>query len=71
MKPGDLGSVHRNHKTPLSNPAVEYGILLTCPNEIGKMKIIFTSHTEWIHVTDINLLVRRKDLRKEIQWIAY
>ena len=60
MKPGDLVSVHRHDKTPLSNPAVEYGIVLTCPNEIGKMKIIFTSHTEWIHVTDINLLSKAK-----------
>ena len=59
MKIGDLVARTRYDMTPLTAPDTEYGIVLTEPNEVGNMRVMFRCSYDWVHVTEIHVISKR------------
>ena len=56
MKVGDLVEYTHWQFDPLLSPEIKVGIVLTEPNEVGKMLVLFGERKMWVWIGDIGLV---------------
>ena len=55
MKRGDLVEYTHWHFDPLLSPEIKIGMVLTEPNEVGKMLVLFGKQKMWVWSGDLSL----------------